>query len=186
MTRDALYAAAMAAPRPVSAIERARALLRGEERVSSAAIPRATKDVAAQTEPLEPWEILEVPGDMSPLRETLAEVVAENERLQTALDECESLIAELMDRRETPEEQVSSSSRAPPLELGYLVLLTPSHQGHLRGHHRASWGELLNRLGLRTGQSRAGYSIRKFVTQERANDLWTSKRLCFPIPVDPR
>ena len=75
-----------------------------------------------------------------------------------------------------------------PLELGYVVLRTPAHLKHRRGHHRCDWGGLMMRFGIERSQwprHTLEFYIRIFQNQEPAESLWSEHRLALPIPVDP-
>ena len=157
------------------AAARARALL-GIGNTDTAA--SATQDVAVQTEEVEPWVLANPDG--AELRTVCQELVAENEDLQTQVEELTQQLILL--------ESIATTMLATPapLELGYIVLRTPDSLSHLRGHHRATWGELLRRLSLTPQSSRAGFYIRLYTTPEAAQDLWRQQRLALPIPVDPK
>ena len=85
--------------------------------------------------------------------------------------ECEALNAELAALR-----------AAHPLEpvAGYMVLRTPPHLGHLRGHHRTDWRELMQRLGLKAQHSRDGWDIRVYPGGHSAGAEWTAVGLHLP------
>ena len=72
------------------------------------------------------------------------------------------------------------------VHLGYMVLCTPDHLLHLRGHHRVDWQSLLRRLWLTPSFSKRGFHIRRYQAREQAEAQWTAQRLQLPFPVDPR
>ena len=188
------------------AVARARALL-GDG--SSDAVASTTQDVTIQTDEVEPW-VLAAP-DGAELRDVCQALVAENEDLRSQVEELtqrltrvepiatiaipvplepesedlRSQVAELTQRL-TRMEPISTTATPAPLELGYVVLRTPDRLSHLRGHHRATWDELLRRLKLTPQSSRAGFHIRLYTTPEAAQDLWQRQRLAPPMPLDPQ
>ena len=73
-------------------------------------------------------------------------------------------------------------------ELGYVVLRTPSHLVHLRGHHECGWDRLMPRLGINRQEwprRKAGFYIRHYESEAHAVKLWTDQRLKLPIPRNP-
>ena len=147
---------------------------------------RQQRDASTQTE-----AFARCPG-CDELEALLAEVLAENETLR---EELAVATAERSSPRSQSEWSLLSALAATPiahgglpaaLDLGYMVLRTPDHLRHLRGHHRVEWHSLLRRLGLTPGFSRQGYYIRRFQLREQAEAQWTAQRLQLPFPVDPQ
>ena len=115
------------------------------------------------------------------------------DRLLVALVESEwdaaAAVGRLTEEDEPVESPVPASGGAPvPLDLGYLVIRAPERSKCLRGHHRCTWADLMNRLLIPRSEwpsHKAGFYIRSFRSAEAAEGQWCSARLSLPIPVDP-
>ena len=76
-------------------------------------------------------------------------------------------------------------SAAAPVEMGYIVLRAPDGREHLRGRHRVSWGDLMERIDIPRAdwpRHKRGWYIRLWESEATAAKLWRAQRLCLPIP----
>ena len=76
-------------------------------------------------------------------------------------------------------------SAAAPVEIGHIVLRAPDGREHLRGRHRVSWGDLMERIDIPRAdwpRHKRGWYTRLWEIEATTAKLWRAQRLCLPIP----
>ena len=77
------------------------------------------------------------------------------------------------------------ASAAAPVEMGYILLRATDGHEHLRGRHRVSWGDLMERIDIPRAdwpRHKRGWYIRIWESEATAAKVWRAQRLCIPIP----